>query len=95
VVKRYESELDEDQKVAFKANIKNYVRLSRFLSQIITFTDVQLKKYYVLLSDLFKKLLPSLNALPKEVLEEIDLDSYKLQHQFTTDLQLQSNNAAM
>jgi type I restriction enzyme R subunit len=95
VVKRYNSELDEDQKVSFKANIKNFVRLYRFLSQIITFTDVQLEKYYVFLSDLFKKLPASPNALPTEVLEEIDLDSYKLQHQFTTDLALQSQNTAM
>lgn len=95
VVKRYVAELDEDQKVSIKANIKNFVRLYRFLSQIITFTDVQLEKYYVFLSDLFKKLPPSPNALPTEVLEEIDLDSYKLQHQFTTDLALQSNNTAM
>jgi type I restriction enzyme R subunit len=95
VVKRFSSELDEDQKVSFKANIKNFVRLYRFLSQIITFTDVQLEKYYVFLSDLFKKLPASQNALPTEVLEEIDLDSYKLQHQFTTDLALQSQNTAM
>ncbi|MBL7766291.1 MAG: type I restriction endonuclease subunit R [Chitinophagaceae bacterium] len=95
VVKRYVDELDEDQKVSFKANIKNFVRLYRFLSQIITFTDVQLEKYYVFLSGLFKKLPASPNALPIEVLEEIDLESYKLQHQFTTDLSLESNNTAM
>jgi type I restriction enzyme R subunit len=95
VVKRYAAELNEDQKVSIKANIKNFVRLYRFLSQIITFTDVQLEKYYVFLSDLFKKLPASPNALPTEVLEEIDLDSYKLQHQFTTDLILQTNNSAM
>lgn len=95
VVRRYTAELDEDQKVSFKANIKSFVRLYRFLSQIITFTDVQLEKYYVFLSDLFKKLPASPNPLPTEVLEEIDLDSYKLQHQFTTDLALQSNNTAM
>lgn len=95
VVKRYNGELDEDQQLSFKANIKNYVRLYRFLSQIITFTDIQLEKYYVFLSDLFKKLPASLNALPTEVLEEIDLDSYKLQHQFTTDLGLQNQNSAM
>lgn len=95
IVSRYISELNEDQKIAFKANIKNFVRLYRFLSQIITFTDVDLEKYYVFLSDLFKKLPASPNALPTEVLEEIDLDSYKLQHQFTTDLALQSNNAEM
>jgi type I restriction enzyme R subunit len=95
VVKRYNAELDEDQKVAFKANIKNFVRLYRFLSQIITFTDVQLEKYYVFLSALFKKLPFITNTLPTEVLEEIDLDSYKLQHQFTTDLVLESQNTGM
>jgi len=95
VVKRYESQLDEDKKVIFKANIKNYVRLYRFLSQIITFTDVQLEKNYVFLSALFKKLPSSSAELPTEVLEEIDLDSYKLQHQFTTNLQLETANAAM
>lgn len=95
VVRRYSEELEKDQKAAFKANIKNFVRLYRFLSQIITFTDVQLEKYYVFLSDLFKKLPANPNALPTEVLEEIDLDSYKLQHQFTTDLALQSQNTSM
>ncbi|SEJ41707.1 type I restriction enzyme, R subunit [Dyadobacter koreensis] len=95
VVDRYGAELSDDQKVAFKATIKDFVRLYRFLSQIITFTDVQLEKYYVFLSDLFKKLPANTNALPTEVLEEIDLDSYKLQHQFTTDLALESNSTAM
>jgi type I restriction enzyme, R subunit len=95
VVKRYNAELNDEQKVLFKATIKDFVRLYRFLSQIITFTDVQLEKYYVFLSDLFKKLPANPNPLPKEVLEEIDLDSYKLQHQFTTDLVLQSANNSM
>ncbi|MBK8711371.1 MAG: type I restriction endonuclease subunit R [Niastella sp.] len=95
IVARFEETLDLDQKVAFKADGKTYVRLYRFLSQIITFTDVELEKYYVLLSDLLKKLPASPNALPIEVLQEIDLESYKLQHQFTTDLQLQPGNNAM
>jgi type I restriction enzyme R subunit len=95
VVKRFNDTLNEDHKVAFKADIKSFVRVYRFLSQIITFTDVQLEKYYVFLSDLFKKLPASPDPLPFGVLEEIDLDSYKLQHQFTTDLQLQSSNTAM
>jgi len=95
VVKRFIIELDEDQKTSFKASIKNFVRLYRFLSQIITFTDVELEKYYVFLSDLFKKLPASQNTLHTEVLEEIDLESYKIQHQFTTNLILESSNAAM
>ena len=95
VVKRFNAELDDDQKLAFKATIKGYVRLYRFLSQIITFTDVQLEKYYVFLTDLYKKLPFNTDILPNEILDEIDLDSYKLQVQFTTDLPLESSNTAM
>ncbi len=95
VVKRFNADLDDNQQVSFKAYIKNYVRLYRFLAQIITFVDVQLEKYYVFLSDLFKKLPAQKDPLPFEVLEEVDLDSYKLQHQFTTHLQLQSSDSPM
>jgi len=95
VVSRFEVKLDDEAKVSLKAAIKSYVRLYRFLSQIITFTDVQLEKYYVFLTDLYKKLPSNPDPLPTEVLEEINLDSYKLQHQFTTDLQLQSQDNAM
>jgi type I restriction enzyme R subunit len=95
IIKRVEAEFDEEQKDEFRAAVKGYIRLYRFLSQIITFTDVQLEKYYVLLSAVLKKMPPVKNELPTDVLTEIDLDSYKLQHQFTTDLKLQSGNTAM
>jgi type I restriction enzyme R subunit len=95
VVARFNNELDADQKIAFKANLKSYIRLYRFLSQIITFTDVELEKYYVFLTDLYKKLPPNPKSLPTEVLEEIDLDSYKIQHQYTVDLHLETGDSAM
>ncbi|MES2795442.1 MAG: DEAD/DEAH box helicase family protein [Bacteroidota bacterium] len=95
IVARFQAELEEELKINLKANIKNFIRLYRFLSQIITFTDVQLEKYYVLLTDLFKKLPINPNSQPIEVLEEINLESYKLQHQFTTHLQLESQNSSM
>lgn len=95
VVKRFQNNLSDEKKIIFKADMKNYVRVYRFLSQIITFTDIELEKWYVFLSSLFKKLPAMPTELPTEVLGEIDLDSYKLQHQFTTDLQLQSADAGM
>lgn len=95
VVNRFINDLDDDEQLSFKANIIGFVRLYRFLAQIITFTDVQLEKYYVFLTDLQKKLPLIQNDLPYDVLEEIDLESYKLQHQFTVDLPLEGSNAAM
>lgn len=95
IVTRYNSELDEDGRAAFKSNAKDFIRLYRFLSQIISFTDVELEKWYVLLVHLAKKLPSEGKALPVEVLAEVELDSYKLQHQFTTDLKLESGTAQM
>jgi type I restriction enzyme R subunit len=94
IVSRF-TELEDNEKIQFKGDIRSFVRLYRFLSQIITFTDVELEKWYVLLVALQKKLPSTQEALPVEVLDEIDLDSYKLQHQFTTDLELESSNASM
>lgn len=93
IVKRYNETLDDDQKVDIKAKIKTYIRLYRFLSQIISFSDVQLEKYYVLLSALMKVLPVLKSPLPWDVLGEIGLDSYKLQHQYTTDLGLVSESS--
>ena len=95
VAERFKSLLEEDQKISMKTSMKSFVRLYRFVSQIITFTDVQLEKYYVFLSDLYKKLPSDPNSLPLEVLEEIDLDSYKLQHMFSTNLQLERMDTPM
>ncbi|MEB2786512.1 type I restriction endonuclease subunit R [Algoriphagus persicinus] len=87
--------LDQEQIAAVKSLMKDYIRLYRFLSQLISFTDVHLEKSYVFLTALFKKFPHSPKSLPTEVLDEIDLDSYKLQHQFTTNLELHASNAEM
>ncbi|MCC5938640.1 MAG: type I restriction endonuclease subunit R [Lunatimonas sp.] len=85
----------EEEIAEIKSYIKDFIRLYRFLSQIISFTDVNLEKNYVFLTDLYKKLPVSQNSLPTEVLEEIDLGSFKLQHQFTTSLELESADKGM
>ncbi|MBA4153454.1 DEAD/DEAH box helicase family protein [Flavobacterium sp.] len=86
---------EEEVQIDLKASINDFIRLYRFLSQIITFTDVDLEKYYVLLAALFKKLPSNRSSLPTDVLENVELDSYKLQHQYTTDLQLESTETNM
>ena len=88
LVARY-NELEEPEQDAFKSNANDFVRLYRFLSQIISFTDVDLEKYYVLLAALYKKLPYKRTVLPFGVLEDVELDSYKLQHNFTTSLVLE------
>lgn len=88
-------ELPEEEKPKLKGNIKTFVRLYRFLAQIISFSDVELEKYYVLLSALQKKLPYENVSMPLEVLEDVELESYKLQHKYTTDLELESGHGGL
>ena len=95
VTKRFEEILEEEEQINFKSEVQTFLKLYRFLSQIITFTDVELEKYYVFLTALLK-MLPYIKAnLPLDVLGEVELDSYKIQHQYTTDLDLVSENGEM
>jgi type I restriction enzyme R subunit len=80
-VKTFEA-LEGDDQFDFRSAAIDYVRLYRFLSQIITFKDVDLEKHYVFLVNLIKKLPKNKTMLPKEVLEEVDLVEYKVQKEF-------------
>ena len=88
------SELDSEQIDVFKKDCKTFVSLYRFLSQIITFTDVELEKWYVFLTALIKKLPYVAEGLPYDILSSVDLDSYKLQYQYNTSLQLESGDTS-
>jgi type I restriction enzyme R subunit len=92
MVTRFEDDLEEEDQVKFKSAAKSFTKLYRFLSQIITFTDVDLEKKYVFLTALLKKLPYGKSDLPVDVINDVELDSYKIQHKFTTSLQLTSQD---
>ncbi len=94
-VRRFTNDLDEDEQAAFKACATDFGRLYRFMSQVITFQDVELEKQYVLLSALLQKLPQPGSTLPREVLNEIQLDSYKVQNQGTLSLALEESGAEL
>jgi len=89
---RFDEELEEEEKIVFKNAVKSFTKIYRFLSQIITFTDVELEKKYVFLTALLKKLPYVQSNLSLDVVNDIELDSYKIQHKFTTDLELESGD---
>ncbi|MCF0201320.1 MAG: type I restriction endonuclease subunit R, partial [Bacteroidales bacterium] len=81
-------DMDDERKDLFRKTCKSYCNIYKFLCQIITFTDVELEKWYVFLTALIKKLPYAKDKLPYEVLNESELESYKLQYQFTAKLGL-------
>ena len=59
--------------------MRQFVNLYAFLSQIITFQDVTLEKYYQFARYLQKALPKGNERLPVDVIENIDMDSYRIQ----------------
>jgi len=69
---------DKEEKIGFKKTLRRYQNIYSFLSQLIPFTDVNLEKLYIFNKFLNKKL-PTINdPLPFNVLEDVDIDSYKI-----------------
>lgn len=92
IAKRFVDEMEAEEKELFKSSANTYIRLYRFLSQIISFTDVELEKSYVFLNALLKKLPYAKTNLPFDVVNDIELDSFKIQYQYTTNLALVSDD---
>ena len=87
VVSRFEAQ-DDTKKDAFKANLRDYVRLYAFLSQILAFADADLEKLYVFGRLLLRRLPVSQEQLPVEITQKIDLDSYRMQKEFEGSISL-------
>lgn len=76
----YRKELDEKGKADFRAKAKTYIRLYIFLSQIVPFENPYLERLYIFLNHLQNKLGGQKpEDLAKGILENIDIDSYRLQ----------------
>ncbi len=78
VVERFNG-ISPEERSHFRGHLTDYVRLYAFLSQILTFADADLEKLYVFARHL-RRLLPSdPELLPREVQQNIDMESYRIQ----------------
>ena len=68
----------EDERADFRSDLTDYIRLYAFLSQIIPFEDVVLEKLYEFARHLRRLLPADREQLPIEILDNIDIDSYRL-----------------
>ena len=67
-----------DVRADFRSELQSYTRLYAFLSQIIPYQDENLEKLYQFARYLWRLLPPAPNQLPTEILDNIDLDSYRV-----------------
>ena len=77
VVNEFRQKSKKEQ-VEFKKTLKRYQSIYSFLSQLIPFSDVNLEKLYIFSRFLYKKLPTINNPLPFSVLQDVEIDSYKI-----------------
>ncbi|MGH9380699.1 MAG: RNA-binding domain-containing protein [Thermoanaerobaculia bacterium] len=78
VVGHFEA-MAEDEQGDFRGQLTDYVRLYAFLAQVLTFADADLEKLHVFARYL-RRLLPADRVeLPREVQQNIDMESYRIQ----------------
>jgi type I restriction enzyme R subunit len=82
--------LTAEEMESFKTTAFEYLRKYAFISQIVTFKDPQLEKLFIFLKFLIKKLPRRENPLPYEVLEAIDMESYKVQKKGEVNVSLEN-----
>lgn len=77
IVSRFKEHLPEERE-EIRSKLADYKRKYAFISQIIRFTDTRLEKLYAFTRLLLKKLPYDPIKLPQELVENIDIESYKL-----------------
>jgi type I restriction enzyme R subunit len=78
VIERFQ-QISEEECADFRGQLTDYVRLYAFLAQVLTFADADLEKLYVFARHLRRLLPADREALPREVQQNIDMESYRIQ----------------
>src|SRR3989442_1820367 len=78
IVERFRR-ISEAEKPDFRGQLTDYVRLYSFLAQVLTFADADLEKLYVFARHLQRLLPGDRSELPREVQQNIDMESYRIQ----------------
>ncbi|MCW5520180.1 type I restriction endonuclease subunit R [Aureitalea sp. L0-47] len=88
VVESWKELETDDQRTEFKSKIQSFIRLYSYISQIITFTEVQWEKLYVFLRYVNKKL-PKGESERIDLSDSVDLDSLRIQMMGESKLSLE------
>jgi hypothetical protein len=94
IVERFKG-VSADEQHDFRGQLTDYVRLYAFLAQVLTFADVDLEKLYVFARHL-RRLLPADRIeLPREVQQNIDMESYRIQQTSAGRIALQRTGGTL
>jgi len=86
---------EKKERLDFRDQLKNYIRLYAFLSQIISFKDVNLEKLYAYLRMLGRKLPSDKERLPVEITENVNMDTYRIQQISSGSIELEKTTGEL
>ena len=78
------------EQIEFKKTLRRYQNIYSFLSQLIPFSDINLEKMYIFNKFLNKKLPTINNPLPFSILQDVDIESYKIVKKSKKEIKLES-----
>jgi type I restriction enzyme R subunit len=83
----------KEEREDLRSLVQSFVRLYAYVSQLISFVDPDLEKLYVFARNLSRKL-PRREGggLPQKILDEVDLDSFRIQETYEGSLELESED---
>lgn len=87
--------LAEDDKDKFRKDLNKYIRQYSFISQIITYIDTNLERFYLFTKLLYKYLPYEPETLPLEVTQMVDMDKYKIQEEENGSIILNPEDATL
>jgi type I restriction enzyme R subunit len=87
--------LSPEEKDKFRKTVNKYVRQYSFISQIITFIDTDLEKFYLFTKLLFKYLPYEKESLPLEVTQMVNMDKFKIQEEENGSILLNPEDAIL
>jgi len=86
---------EKKEKIDFRDQLKNYVRMYAFLSQIVSFKDVNLEKLYAFLRMLGRKLPAEKERLPVEITDNVNMDTYRIQQISSGNIELEKKTGEL
>jgi type I restriction enzyme R subunit len=81
-------ELEEDKREDFRHQIQSFIRLYGYISQIITFKDINLEKLYIFLRFLNKKLPKRQTEKLTDVFSYVDLEYFRIEKKHSQKISL-------
>lgn len=92
VVSNWERIDEVEHREEFRSKIQSFIRLYGYISQIISFEDIDLEKLFVFLKYLNKKLPKREKDNMDDVTSLVDLDSFRLQETYSGSIKLQDTD---